>query len=211
MLEDSGGYRAALINAFRARGIRPKDAISYSEESLNWQPYHGIPSAEANPNFRKLWRDLMRFEGDPASKREKRLYQRLWGKAETFRFQLGLSPTLSVQAKSLNPLHRVRPDGTLQSQIVAELVQKKKDKVPVLPANKKAGSFTFRGGTTVIINRQGEVRYSISKPIDGPAGEERLQRQRDYLCYLRDSFSLAPYIAFDLRKDFGFRGVHRGY
>jgi hypothetical protein len=63
----------------------------------------------------------------------------------------------------------------------------------------------------VIINRQGEVRYSISKPIDGPAGEERMKRQRDYLCYMRNSFSLAPYVAFDPGKDFGFRGIHRGY
>jgi hypothetical protein len=152
----------------------------------------------------------MRFEGNPASKWEERLYQRLWGKAERKRIELGLSPALSVQAKSLNALHRVRPDGTLQSQIVAELLQKR-DRVPVIPGNKDAGSFTFRGGTTVVINRQGEVHYSIFKPIAGPAGEERLQRQRDYLCYMRDSFSLAPYVAFDPAKDFRFRAIHRGY
>jgi hypothetical protein len=211
MLEDSGGYRSALINAFRARGIRPEGTISYSEESLNWEPYHGSPSTDANPDFRKLWWDLMRFEGDPANSENKEaMYERLWGKADTFRAELGLSLALPVQPKSLNALYRVRPDGTLQSQIVAELVQKT-DNVPVMPANNEAGSFRFRGGSTVIINRQGEVRYSISKPIDGPAGEERMKRQRDYLCYMRNSFSLAPYVAFDPGKDFGFRGIHRGY
>ena len=210
ILEDSGGYRTALINAFRARGIRPKEASSYSEESLNWQPYWGSASTEANPDFHGLWSDLMGFEGDPPAENKEAIYQHLWGKAVFFRAQLGLSLSLPVQPKSLNSLYRPRPDGSMLSQIVAELVQTKNN-LPVIPGNKAAGTFTFRGGTTLIINRHGDVRYSISKPIDGLAGGERLNRQRDYLCYMRDSFSLAPYVAFDPSKDFGFRGIHRGY
>jgi hypothetical protein len=210
MLEDERGYRAALVNAFRSRGIRPEGVISYSDDALSWPTYKGIASTAANPDFRKLFKDLNQYEDEPDKKNETALYQRLWGKADTFRLALGLSPHFPVQAKSLNTLHRVRPDGSLQRQIVAELVQKI-EKVEIDPANKDAGTFTFRGGTTVLINRQGEVRYSISKPIDGPAGKERLERQRYYLQCMGDSFALAPYVAFNPERDLSFRGIHRGY
>ena len=81
----------------------------------------------------------------------------------------------------------------------------------VEPGNPDTDTFTFRGGTTLLINRQGEVRFSISKPIDGPAGEERLERQRSFLRRSADSFALAPYVAFDAERDLGFCGIHRGY
>lgn len=208
--DDGVGYRTALINAFRARGIRPTGVLSYNEDALSWDPYEGASATASNPDFFKLWKDLNAFEDEPDRENEQQLYERLWGKAETFRMQLGLSSTFPVQAKSINALHRVQPDGSLRRQIVAELVQKQ-DSVPIVPSDLTAGTFTFRGGTTLIINRQGEVRFSISKPIDGPAGDERRQQQCDYLTQMAASFSLAPYVAFDPVRDLSFRGIHRGY
>jgi hypothetical protein len=207
---DDVGYRTALINAFRARGIRPEEVISYSEESLSWDPYRGTPSSLANPDFGKLWNDLNRYENEPDRENEDQLYERLWGKAQSWGTELGLCLTFPVQAKSLNPLHRVRPDGSLDRQIVAELVQKQ-DNVLIDPADPTAGTFTFRGGTTVLINRHGEVLFSISKPIDGPRGAQRLERQRAYLKYMASTFALAPYVAFDATRDLTFQGIHRGY
>jgi hypothetical protein len=207
---DDMGYRAALINAFRARGIRPPDVRSYSEESLSWEPYQGMSSKEANPDFARLWRDLNRYEDEPDRENEQQLYERLWGKATTFQSQLSLSPLVPVQAKSIHPLHRVGPDGYLQRQIVAELVQKR-DNVEIEPGHPESGTFTFRGGTTLIINRQGEVRFSIARPIDGPQGDQRLERQRAFLQQASAAFALAPYVAFDPRRDLAFRGIHRGY
>lgn len=208
--EDRMGYRTALINAFRSRGIRPEDALSYNEEALSWDPYQGIRSSDANPDFARLWKDLNRYEDEPDRENEEQLYQRLWGKAQTFSMELGLSLNCPVQPKSLNPLFRVRPNGSLQRQIVAELVQKR-DNIPIDPTDATQGTFTFRGGTTVLINRQGEVRFSISKPIDGPAGEARLERQRDYLRRMGASFALAPYVSFNPERDLSFRRIHRGY
>jgi hypothetical protein len=208
--DDGRGYRAALVNAFRSRGIRPEGVISYNDEALSWDTYKGVSSSSVNPDFRKLFKDLNQYEDEPDKRNEQALYERLWGKAETFRRQLGLPSEYKVQAKSINPLHRVRPDGSLQRQIVAELVQKR-DRVEIEPGNPQAGTFTFRGGTTLIINRQGEVRFSISKPIQGVAGEARLARQREYLSRMASSFALAPYIAFNHDRDLGFRGIHRGY
>jgi hypothetical protein len=208
--EDGLGFGDALIYAFRARGVRPEGVPSYSEDALCWEPYEGVRAADVSPDFGRLWKDLNRFEDEPDRENEEQLYQRLWGKAEVFRAQLGLSPSFPVQAKSLNALHRVRPNGSLQRQIVAELVQKR-DGVAIEPGDPGAGSFTFRGGTTVLINRQGDVRFAISKPIDGPAGEERLARQRAYLRGMAGAFPLAPYVAFDPARELSLRGVHRGY
>ncbi len=206
--EDSKGYRIALINAFRARGIRPEGVISYNEEALSWEAYAG-PKTEENANFRRLWWNLNRYEEEPSRQVREKMYQRLWGKANVHRKALGLAPNLPVQPKSLNPLHRVRPDGLLQREIVAELAQKRE--VPIDPANPEAGTFTFRGGATLVINRQGEVRFSIAKPIDGPAGEKRLERQRAYFRRMAGAFALAPYVAFNPARDLSFRGIHRGY
>jgi hypothetical protein len=207
--DDPVGYRAAIINAFRARGIRPEGVVSYSEESLSWPAYEGVQEAAASPDFLRLWKELNDYEDEPDRKNEASLYQRLWGKAESFRMEIGLSPAFPVQAKSINPLHRVRPDGSLQRQIVAELVQKQDD-VEIEPGHPEAGTFTFRGGSTLLINRQGEVRFSIAKLIDGADGQRRLQRQRAFLQRMAGAFALAPYVAFDPR-DLGFRGIHRGY
>lgn len=209
MADDGRGYRASLINAFRMRGIRPEGVISYNDAALSWDAYKGSPSSTVNPDFKRLFKDLNEYEDEPDKKNEQQIYKRLWGKADTFRLELGLAPQ-DVQAKSLNALHRVRPDGSLQRQIVAELVQKR-DNVEISPGNPEAGTFTFRGGTTVIINRQGEVRFSISKPIQGAAGDARLERQRNYLTRMADSFALGPYVAFNHDRDLGFRGIHRGY
>ena len=208
--DDGMGYRAALINAFRARGIRPEGVLSYSEDALAWEPYEGIRASDVSPDFGTLWRELNRLEDEPDRDNEERLYQRLWGKADRFRAELGLSLNAPVQARSLSALHRVRPNGSLQRQIVAELVQKR-DRVEIEPGDGAAGTFTFRGGSTVVINRQGEVRFSIGKPIDGPAGEERLERQRAYLRGMAASSPLAPYLPFDAAGDLGRLGVHRGY
>lgn len=93
---------------------------------------------------------------------------------------------------------------------MAELVQKQ-DRVPIAPGKKDIGTFTFRGGSTVIIDRQGRVRYAITKPIDGARGKARLERQREFVRRLGDSFALAPYLKFDLARDFNLRGIHRGY
>ncbi len=209
MVEDAMGYRAALINAFRSRGIRPAGVISYSDEALSWETYKGAALTDANPDFRRLWKDLNQYEDEPDRENEEALYQRLWGKADTFSAELGLSATHKVQPKSINALHRVRPDGSLQRQIVAELVQKEDKEIE--PGNRAAGTFPFRGGATIIINRQGEVRYSICKPIHGEVGKERLQKQREYLRLMADSFPLAPYVSFNPEKDLNFRAIHRGY
>jgi hypothetical protein len=121
---------------------------------------------------------------------------------------LGLSPKLPVQAFSFRPVHRVGPDGKLRFDNVAELVQKR-DKVPLDPADPKGPAFTFRGGTTLIFDSEGRVRYAIPKPIDDV---RRLEAQREYYGQLVTSVPAAAYCGPSKRvPDLPFASIHRGY
>ena len=220
--EDTAGYRTALINASRARGIRPEGAISYSEEALSWHPYKNGSWDEAK--LRSLFYDLIRYEDESDDQVKSRKYdqlkRQLWYICEQHREEFGFPKLLSndgglsiipiIHPESVNPLPlaRVLPNGSLQRQIVAEFVVE--ENVPVDPSYPDGDKFTFYGGTTILIARQGNVRV-ISKPIHGDDGARRLERQRSYLRRLTESSSAVPYIAFDPKLDRNFRAIHRGY
>src|SRR5262249_5885153 len=135
--DHAGRYSAALVNAFRARGIRPEGVMSYSDEALCWPAYRGIASSAVSPDFSRLWRDLNQYEDEPDRENEQQLYERLWGKADHLREALGLAPGVDVEARSIHPLHGLHPDGSWQRQIVAELVQKQDREI--VPGRPEAG------------------------------------------------------------------------
>jgi hypothetical protein len=205
--EDSVGYRNALISSFRARGIRPEGVRSYAEAELAWNRYGG----DAAPaSFRRLWSDLTRFEDQPSKENEDEIRNRFWRIGETMPQSLGLARGTRVEGGPWNLLQRVRPDGSIQREMCGQVFQSR-DKIPVDKANPSAGTFVFRGGTTLIVDREGQIRYSIFKPFDGPLGEQRLTRQREYLQELACSFPLAPYQSIDFQTHTKFRSIHRGY
>jgi hypothetical protein len=145
----------------------------------------------------------------PDPKREHDLRKALWRKAETFAPELGLSNDDEVIVGSLHALNRVMPNGSLQRQLFVELLQTRN--APFDPRELELGSFEFVGGTTLIFDEKGEVQFAIAKPVHGHAGEKRCAAQRKYLRHLSDSFGLAPYLPFELRRDVSFCSLHRGY
>jgi hypothetical protein len=202
--DDDRGYRAAIIASFRERGIRPHGIRSYAEEELAWQPYTG----RAAPNsLRWLWSDLTKFEDDPTEKNAENLRSRLWRTTEAMSTRLGLSSKEQIHPESWHTVQRVMPDGFVQRQIVAQLIQSRH----VTQDVDETGPFRFRGGTTLVIDRQGQIQYSISKPLHGPEGKSRLRRQREYLRQLASASALTPYQEFDPDRALTFRIIHRGY
>jgi hypothetical protein len=120
---------------------------------------------------------------------------------------LRLSPENKVQAFSFRPVHRVGPDGQLRFEYVAEMMQKR-DKVPLDPNDPKSPVFTFRGGTTLVLDSAGNVRYAIAKPMD----DDRLNAQRDYYGRLETGFAPAAYRGFSTDVfEMPFAAIHRGY
>lgn len=88
----------------------------------------------------------------------------------------GGGPSFEVHA--LRPALRVGPEGTIMKQLIMIVTQRRE--VPLDPAEPTAGSFTFRGGATLIFDLEGKtplLRYSIVRPIDD---DRRLEEIRAY-------------------------------
>ena len=201
-------YRAGFIEAFRLRGIRPENVVSYSEESLRWCPPEEMKNVEP-PVCKGLKFDVFSLPTQ-TEQRENAILLSRFGRNNAR--ALGLRPNVPVQAHSFHPLHRVGPDGRLHVEIVAELMQQAELKLD--PKNRKSPNFTFRGGTTVLLDREGKVRYAIQKNLGADNQEnERLARQRRFYVEMDAASGLTTYLGpsrIDSRP-MNFNLIHRGY
>jgi hypothetical protein len=177
---DPLGVRDALMQAFRLRGILPDDAQYFSEESLSWSPMEPgkLPDFEGlvfgDPN------GLTRGERDHNGAL---LRQYAQDNAET----LGFHPGEFISVPSFHPAFRVMPDGGMRIDMVVEMAQKMN--IPYDPKNPGLGTFPMRSGSTLLITKPplkdgnygpGRIRYLIRRKLDGPYGERRQKRQRDF-------------------------------
>ena len=180
--DDSWSYREALVDAFRKRHIFPRGVAALTEDALLWEAPPS-PIVEPGLNFGQL-----RFSGDPGSAADPKEASRqadLIGKMVSRKDRLALFGLAAVNdpafkgsrvgppvVESVRSLRRVGPDGQLAFGLVAEVIQHRHD-----PGGDGFPPFTFRGGATIILDADGDVRYVISKNIKG---EERLKRQREF-------------------------------
>ena len=227
--DDRYGYRAALIDAFRSRGIVPENVSSYSEESLLWCPPEvsdtGNDDEDDDHHPHPLRCEGLQF--DVFNAEDKEYVKALQKKNAIILHQfavknakkLGLSidPDLKIWVGSFHEMHRMSDDGKLMFDIVVEFTQRR-GKVPLDPVDPNSPTFTFRGGTTLILDQNGWVRYAIKKSIGDNKDDDkniRLKRQRDYVLMRQSEMGLAPYTdertVFEraLKADFGL--IHRGY
>jgi hypothetical protein len=179
---DPLGIRDALMQAFRLRGILPEDAQYFSEESLCWSPvppsafkdFEGL--AFGDPN------GLTRKEKDQNGK-VLRAYAA--ANAEALGFVPGGKP---IAVPSFHPAFRLTPDGNMRVDMVVEMSQPAD--VYYDPERPVLGTFPMRSGSTLLITKPqlkndkygpGRLRYLIRKRLDGPYGERRQKRQRNFL------------------------------
>jgi hypothetical protein len=186
--EDIFGYRIALIDAFRQRGIFAPGVTHLSEECLTW------PGADDFDEFQPDWliehlrrrTDWLRYEGDRRELFEKSraaaaaLHDQLIEKPDENLFRFGRTCGLALDPATapaeiprdarglpLFEVHhfrtafRARPDGSLVNQVILTLTQRRKID---LPSGK--GSYYFRGGGTLILDLDTmELRHCIRRPI----------------------------------------------
>lgn len=214
--DDDLGYRIAFIEAFRRRGIYPRDVRALSVESLRWQLV-----SRSEHIFKPLTDWIRDAAGDLAyleSRRQihdktARIAQHLhawiedkgcynpgmkgFGEEAGIAFKFGLpglrrsrggAKTPRFQVHSLRPARRVGPDGDALGQLIFSIIQSRV--VPLDP--QKAGAddptIIFRGGATFILNLDTmRLRYAIKKDI---ADEARLARHRQYQSSLLTDGSL---------------------
>jgi hypothetical protein len=155
--EDPVRQRAQTIEAFRQRGIYPTNIRSLAEESLLWE-CPGDLRVPVAAVMTQLATTAMGYN------REHRRYNMaeaaraldVWATQNAAR--LRLDPAREIQVKGFHTNFRVGPSGRLLVELVAQFVQMTK-------ADESLGGVSMRGGTTLVINSEGWVRYMISKPL----------------------------------------------
>ena len=205
MPEDPWGYRVALIEAFRNRGILPRDVKTVSEETLTWNTYFDRDDSEwlkqALSRLNLGWNlDMDRADVYEVNKSNRWAFWNALSAAfkakpalmKQFGLQAGLprynpdgsaavsrnkGAATTFEVHGVWPTRRVAVDGSFRTEVVAVVHQRQ----PLWydEDDHSRGFFWFRGGATIIIDpRPGheEVRYSIVKNSASPTRQDRQRK-----------------------------------
>jgi hypothetical protein len=191
--DDVWSYREAWIESFLRYEIRPTGVDSITEESLRWRATDIAIPAEPELSFRNL-----RFAGDPGEPADANAlleqadavgalvsdpeYCGAFGLVVPGDKSLDKDTVDLPVVQSVRSSRRVGPDGQIVFDLVAEVTQRR----VVQPrgdgkADEDKG-FDFYGGSTIILDPTGRVRYVIRKSVGGrPDAEKRLTAQRAFV------------------------------
>jgi hypothetical protein len=187
--DDDRNYRLAFVEAFRRRGIYPRDVRSLSVESLRWrQPVED----QCQPSDR-LTQMIARIR----EQAEQQLYAR--NREDIFKSErqargmlhelieaslmedpekrdaafLGLNAGESFEVHAAHFAARIGPDGDLLFQLIMQITQERRVEVG------NGQTIRVEGGCTLVADLIGaRVAYCIRKPL---GSETRLARQREFL------------------------------
>lgn len=179
VLDDRWGYREALIDAFRERKVYLRNVPSLAEDALAWRrPRKDLPP------IRALSFGEQKFEGEPGRAPAPEELRRQacalgdvatdprnmaeFGLVASGDKRLGDATVELPQIESIRTARRVGPDGRIVFDLVAEITQK--CTVPRKPGQR---GFSYWGGSTVIVDADGEIRYTILKSVAGVGRRER--------------------------------------
>jgi hypothetical protein len=236
--EDETGYRIALIEAFRARGIFPERVNTMSVESLCWsRPNFSKPEREAfqtiadflEPRINALLKHTDRKEIYQASnKLQRELHTFLGGENPKFNpdeWEESLMNKLGLTAESFTleyhgkkhvikapPLQvqLIRPAYRVgrEGRQIQQVVISLSQTIKV--PGKRGEKVTFRGGCMLILSLGNlkQVEYAIIKNI---RSQRRFNKQIDFQESHEDySMNLATYQPTDRKrtKDLSFKELH---
>ena len=183
--DDPWAYREAWIDAFRRHHIYPSDVPDLSEDSLIWVPLKSEQPKLASKAIKELAFRKLKFSGDPgwpADAKELTRQAKVLGELVTKDPSVfGLAgpedklpngdDVMLPKVQSIRSSRRVGPSGQIVFDIVAELTQKRR-------AMMGTERCTFYGGSTVIIDPDGHIRYVIKKRVTNQA---RVEEQQEFL------------------------------
>jgi hypothetical protein len=196
---DDLNYRVAFIEAFRKRGIYPRDVRTLSVESLVWRGPrndHLQPSAKLGEGLKQLQGRSREYlfgqstTGEPESRENVFELQRALRRqlhewlAHHFAHNtegpqdaafLGIDVTRPFEVHAARFSLRAGPEGDVDPQLLVGLLQE--IQVPVDPSDPAGPTMPFEGGCTIIADlRRLNIRYCIRKRATSTA---RLQRQQE--------------------------------
>ncbi len=195
--DDDKGYRIAFIEAFRRRGIYPRDVRTLSEDSLRWRS----PSSDINRlNTKMAWNFIGRYSMQDKRGTIVQQTRHLTGELEKaigpllgngeIAKVLGMNPKWPFRIESVRPSSRNDSDGDMIRELRFEIHQAvllsldpdNTEEIgvdPSLPQEIPESKFVFRGGSTVVADLKTQtLRYCIHKNIDSA---QRRAKQRCFL------------------------------
>jgi len=221
--DDDLNYRVAFIEAFRKRGIYPRDVRTLSLESLLWAgPHNGA----AQPSRRlESCLDLLREDAKDslyARTREEEFcqqramriklhdwLQRHFASGEEGRHDagfLGLNPDLRFEVHTARFANRIGPDGDLEQQVLITLLQERQE--PVSQDDPSGEQMTFEGGSTIVADlSRRQFRYCVYKNLNSAT---RLERQQGFALASRDSLRATYLSGADALEKEPLAALHRG-
>jgi hypothetical protein len=228
--DDDLKYRIAFIEAFRKRGIYPRDLRTLSEDSLLWKTPDTDeirPSAALEAGIRRVreYSQDFLFIGDGVGPRGAR--------KQIFEFQrklrrdlhdwlqqhiqthpdgqndaafLGLDPGFGFEVHTARFALRPSPDGDVDAQFLVGLLQSKP--IAIDPDQPDGPQVTFEGGSTIVADlRQVKIRYCIRK---SSTSTTRQSRQQAFTASLLERPSSIYFDVNSLLQMEPFAAMHRG-
>lgn len=200
--DDPWAYREALVSAFRRYDIPVPEVEDLSEPSLLWNraPDLVVPALRF-ANLRLSAADgLIGWADDPAAlaAAADALARAVCRPGIGAHFGL-MVPGARVdppRLMSLRPLRRVSPDGSVRFGLVAEFVQRR-----------RVAEGWFYGGSTLVVDSDGRLRYVVYKHIDS---ERRLKKQRAWLAAQDPAIRHAAWAGTSAESTLLLRRIHAG-
>jgi hypothetical protein len=175
---DKWGYREALMRSFRRRDIFPDHVRFMTEDAVRWDGpsdrlqipalafsrlrFAGEPGRPASAvELTRQAHALGRFVTEPA---HAHVFQLV---APGARLPKGIVQAPPATVQSVRVARRATPDGRILFDIVAEVTQ-------TYTAEHGGDLFEMTGGSTIVIDPAGEVRYVVYKKV---TSESRRSRQ----------------------------------
>jgi hypothetical protein len=226
--DDDRHYRVAFVEAFRRRGIYPRDVRTLSVENLVWRGpqnddrRHSAGLIEIIRSARQYAHDQLYAPGRADIFRQERRMRAELNIRLRRHFEsgpdgqqdalfLGLSvPDHPFEVHSIHFAKRVGPDGDLRFQVITQLRQEAELPPAENAAGRTSDTMRFEGGCTVVADlEEPRVSYCIRKPI---ASVVRRERQRAFLEQVAHTTLRATYFPerdfADRREPFAL--LHRG-
>jgi hypothetical protein len=220
--DDDLNYRVAFVEAFRRRGIYPRDLRTLSVENLIWrrpdrddqQPSPGLRNIFSalrafahNQLYAFSRQDLFEHSKSTRKALRESLMEHFHKGVEESRDSLFLGltgPDAPFEVESLHFASRTGPDGELLLQAIVQVIEEKDN-----PEGRPGGP-PFEGGCTLVVDlKKSGIAYCIRKPI---TSKTRQKREKDF--FERDAQNTLRSTYFGTR-DFNnhperFALLHRG-
>ena len=195
--DDDLNYRIAFVEAFRRRGLYPRDLRTLSPDTLLWR----TPDSDEIRPSRTLQGALQRLQpyasqflfalSDESTEPRERVFHlqrelrrelhdwldahfKVHADGRSDAAFLGLDPDHGFEVHSARFALRPSPDGDIDAQVLIGVTQG--ISIPVDAGLPGSGAMTFEGGSTIVGDlRRLKIRYCVRKNVTSAARQARQQ------------------------------------